>query len=92
MIRNAMVPVGFLLVLCTDVRIDQVAYLDCLSEMFRAAAQPGLVATVPNQAALPAPALGTYNQTAIREMLGQNFGRSIAAQRPARLPPAHFPR
>jgi hypothetical protein len=41
-----------------------------------------------NPAASPAPALGTYNQAAIREMLGTSFGHSVEPARPASPNPA----
>ena len=92
MIRGLMLSFGIAGLLCVDVKIDQVAYLNCLNEMFSAASRPGQVDAVSNRAAIPAPAAGTYNQAAIREMLGQSFGHSIVPQRPAQTAPARFPR
>jgi hypothetical protein len=68
--------------LCVDVKIDQVAYLNCLNEMFRATAPPARPGEQPNAATIAAPAAGIYDQAAIREMLGQSFGRSVLPQRP----------
>jgi hypothetical protein len=88
---------------CVDVTIDRSAYLDCLNAMFRQAvipqqsaaaagpalANPALANPAPaNPAAAPAPALGTYNQAAIREMLGSSFGHSVEPARPASPNPA----
>ncbi len=93
MMRARLLSAGLAGVLCVDVKIGQAAYLDCLNEMFRAASKPqeaGLPAA--NPAAMPAPAAGTYNQAAIREMLGQSFGHSVFPARPAAAAPARFPR
>jgi hypothetical protein len=92
MTRHLLLSAGLAGMLCVDVKIDQVAYLDCLIEMFRAAFQPGQIALVPNPAATQAPAAGTYNRAATQEMLGQSFGHSVTPARP--VPPAalRFPR
>jgi hypothetical protein len=92
MMRGLMLSIGFAGVLCVDVNIDHVAYLDCLNEMFRAASRPGPIDMIMNRAAIPAPAAGTYNQAAIREMLGQSFGHSVVPARPAQAGAARFPR
>jgi hypothetical protein len=92
MMRELLLPVGIASVLCVNVQIDQVAYLDCLNEMFRAATRPGPVGTASSPAAMPAPAAGTYNQAAIREMLGQSFGHSVVPARPVLSGPARRPR
>jgi len=78
---------------CVDVRIDDAAYLDCLNETFRAMAKSATT-TLPraNPAAIPAPAAGTYNQAATREMLGRSFGHSIIPQRPIQQYPRPFSR
>jgi hypothetical protein len=86
MIRHLLLSVGVAGVLCVDVKIDQVAYLDCLNEMFRAASKSGQIDLAPNPAATPAPALGTYNRAATQEMLGPSFGHSVIPSRP--IPPA----
>jgi hypothetical protein len=88
MTRARLLALGFAGVLCVDVRIDQSAYLDCLNELFRSAAKPPAHDDITmNPAAIPAPAAGTYNQAAIREMLGQSFGHGVIPQRPA--PPVY---
>jgi len=84
--------VGLFGLLCTDVKIDQVQYLACLNEMFRSAARSATTNLPPNPAAAPAPAVGTYNQAAIREMLGPSFGHSVVPWRPPAANPAGFPR
>jgi hypothetical protein len=84
---------GLLGLVCADVRIDQVQYLDCLNEMFRATTGHAPKFVLPNPAAARAPAVGTYNQAAIRETLGRSFGHSVVPARP--LPPHNagvFPR
>ena len=84
MIRDRTLVLGLTVLLCVDVRIGDVRYLDCLNEMFRAAVQPaGTAGPASNPAAIPAPAAGTYNQAALREMLGQSFGHSVFPARPA---------
>jgi hypothetical protein len=90
--REVTLSVGLLSMVCADVRIDQVQYLGCLNEMFRAAVKPGAITLVPNPAAAPAPAVGTYNQAAVREMLGKSFGHSVVPWRPPSPRPANFPR
>ncbi len=92
MSRSVVLAAGIAGVMCVDVHIDQVAYLDCLNEMFHAAAKPPAPIVVPNPAAAPAPASGTYNQAAIREMLGQSFGHSVIPARPAPPVPSRFAR
>jgi hypothetical protein len=78
--------------LCVDVKIDRTAYLDCLNEMFRAAAAPVRPEPAPNPAAAPAPAVGTFNQSALRETLGQAFGHSVVPARPAQASPGRLAR
>jgi hypothetical protein len=92
MTRRLGLTVGLAGLLCVDVKIDQDAYLDCLNEMFRAASRPAQYDAAPNPAAAPAPSVGTYNQAAINEMLGQSFGHSVIPARPAQPVPARMPR
>ena len=92
MTRGLLLSIGLVTAVCVDVRIDQDRYLDCLNEMFRTAARPPSIDQQRNPGAIPAPAAGTYNQAAIREILGKSFGHSVV---PARPPPpvnARFPR
>jgi hypothetical protein len=92
MMRELLLPVGIASVLCVNVQIDQVAYLDCLNEMFRAATRPDPVDTASSPVAMPAPAAGTYNQAAIHEMLGKSFGHSVVPARPVPSGPTRRPR
>jgi hypothetical protein len=92
MIRETLLSLGLLGMFCADVRIDQVQYLDCLNQMFRAASRPGTVLAAPNPAAAPAPATGTYNQAALRETLGRSFGHSVVPARPRLVNARTFPR
>ena len=88
MTRARLLSLGLAGVLCVDVKIDRTAYMDCLNELFRSAAKPPVYdGGAMNPAAIPAPAAGTYNQAAIREMLGQSFGHSVIPRRPA--PPVY---
>jgi hypothetical protein len=95
--RELLLAAGIAGVMCVDVRIDQVAYLNCLNEMFRAASKPvppggDLRAVGTNPAAAPSPSVGVYDQAATREMLGQSFGHSVIPARPAPPAPPRFPR
>jgi hypothetical protein len=92
MMRGTLLSLGIAAVLCVDVRIDQVAYLNCLNEMFRGATKPERNDAPQNPAAMPAPAVGTYNQAAVHEMLGQSFGHSVVPQRPVQPAPPRLPR
>jgi hypothetical protein len=74
--------------LCVDVRIDQSDYLNCLNEMFRAAAKHSSVVESPGFATSSPPATGLYDQAAVRETLGTSFGHSVVPQRP---PPMQAP-
>jgi len=92
MIKSRLPPICLAAALCVDVKIDQSAYIDCLNEMFQSASKPATVVATPNPAAIPAPASGTYNQAATREMLGQSFGHSVFPARPNLPVPSRFPR
>lgn len=80
--RKVLLIIGIFGMLCADVKIDNVRYLDCLNEMFRTAARPGTTVELPNPAAAPAASIGMFNQAAVREMLGPNFGHSVVPWRP----------
>ncbi len=74
---------------CVDVRIGSDAYYSCLNQKL-AASVPGRRSSAhdaPLTATSPAPAVGTYNQAATRERLGDSFGHSAIPQRP---PPAVY--
>jgi hypothetical protein len=70
---------------CVDVRIgDELSYaclnqeLEKLAPMKRYSAEQDS----PYSAGSPAPVVGTFNQAATRERLGNNFGKSVVPQRP----------
>ena len=95
MTRARLLPLGLVAVLCVDVRIDQVAYLDCHNEMFRAASRPRQDEAAPaasNPATAPSPSVGTYNQAALQEMLGRSLGHSTIPWRPAASVQGRLPR
>jgi hypothetical protein len=83
MTHRLLLPISLAGLLCVDVKIDKTAYLNCLNEMFREAARPAQLNPRPNPTAAPGPAVGTYNQAATREMLGNSFGHSVIPERPA---------
>jgi hypothetical protein len=75
---------------CVDAKIGSAEAYNCLNRQFQdqvtqqhQGGNPG--ATV--DARSPAPQVGTYNQAAVREHLGANFGKSTVPQRP---PPPVF--
>jgi hypothetical protein len=75
---------------CVDVQIGSAPYYSCLNEDL-ARLVPGHRASsadAPVTALLPAPAAGTYNQAALREHLGSNYGFAAV---PPPLPPPVFP-
>jgi hypothetical protein len=75
---------------CVDVQIgnDRTPYLNCLNDAFRrrverehAAPQPD----APVDARSPSTQVGTFNETAARQTMGDAFGVSATPQRPARV-------
>lgn len=92
MTRGLAISVALAGALCVDVKIGQTGYLDCLNEMFRAASKSERDKETPNPAAISPQAEGTYNQAAIREMLGQSFGYSVVPARPTSPVLTHSPR
>ena len=69
---------------CVDVRIGQETYYDCLNQKLRRLAEQSHGAPLESSvtATSPAPAVGTYNQAATRERMGNAFGISAFPQRP----------
>jgi hypothetical protein len=77
--------------ICVDVRTGSAQQYDCLNQELQQNVPPRAPSaadlTTPN-AGSPAPAVGTFNQSATQERLGNNFGKSAFPQRPA---PPTFP-
>ena len=72
--------------ICADVQVgtEHIADLDCINRTLRSfsARQQGLPATAPIDTRSPSTAVGTANQAAARQMMGNAFGNSPRAQRP----------
>jgi hypothetical protein len=69
---------------CGDARIGSVQTYNCLNRDLkdRVVQQRQATLGVTLDATSPAPAVGTFNQAAVREHLGSNFGKSAVPQRP----------
>jgi hypothetical protein len=69
---------------CVDARVGTAESYNCLNDTLRtqAAQQHQAAPGVSLDATSPAPAVGTFNQAAVREHLGSNFGKSAVPQRP----------
>ncbi|WP_158923775.1 hypothetical protein [Acidisphaera sp. S103] len=69
---------------CIDARVGTSWSYNCLNEALRvqAAQQRQGIPGISLDATSPAPAVGTFNQAAVREHLGFNFGKSAVPQRP----------
>jgi hypothetical protein len=74
---------------CVDVQIGSDRYYHCLNEqMQHVSRDPSSAAKdAPLSARSPAPAVGSFNQSATHERLGSSFGKSVVPQRP---PPPVF--
>ena len=69
---------------CTDARVGSAEAYSCVNQKLY---QQGLRQHATGgggsiDATAPAPQVGTYNQAAVREHLGSNFGKSAVPQRP----------
>jgi hypothetical protein len=75
---------------CVDVRIGTEASYACLNDRLRQVANQSHFVANPAEVTVtsPAPAVGTFNQAATAERLGNAFGHSVYPQRPA---PPQFP-
>jgi hypothetical protein len=70
---------------CVDAKVGTASSYNCLNRelqkqvvrQHQGGADVSIIATS------PAPASGTFNQAAVREHLGSNFGKSAVPQRPA---------
>jgi hypothetical protein len=76
-------------VACVDARVGSATSYNCLNRDLqkRVETQHQAGVGVSIDATSPAPAVGTFNQAAVREHLGSNFGKSAVPQRP---PPPVF--
>ncbi len=75
---------------CVDVQIGSARYYDCLNQQMQRSVpqqRPSAENSTPLSAGAPAPAVGTFNQEATHERLGNSFGKSATPQRP---PPIVF--
>ena len=70
---------------CVDARVGTAESYNCLNDSLRtqSAQQHQATQGVTLGATSPAPAVGTFNQAAVHEHLGTNFGKSAIPQRPA---------
>jgi hypothetical protein len=68
---------------CVDVRIGDERYYDCLNTLLRQSVpqQPAPLPQAPLTATSPPNAVGTFNEQAVRQMMGNNFGVSVVPQR-----------
>jgi hypothetical protein len=72
---------------CVDVRIgnDRSAYINCLNQRLQQDVQeqhPAATPTAPITAQSSSTQVGTFNENAAREKMGNAFGRSATPQRP----------
>ncbi len=69
---------------CIGAQVGEHQSYDCLNESLARAAvrahAPVVTGTL--SATSPAPAVGSFNQTAVQERMGSNFGKSVLPQRP----------
>jgi hypothetical protein len=81
---------------CTDVQVGTAQSYDCINAQLGAAANATPRPSsqdAPLNAASPSNVVGTFNEGATRNRLGQNFGKSAIPYRPAPAnPPALPPR
>jgi hypothetical protein len=68
---------------CVDVRIGDERYFTCLNSLLRESVPQHRAPQIeaPLTATSPSTAVGTFNEQAVRQMLGNNFGRSVQPQR-----------
>ncbi len=81
---------------CVDVKVGSAQSYSCLNQQLGATVRQAHAATateVPYDATSPGNVTGQFNESATRNRLGANFGRSVTPQRPAPAnPPAVPPR
>ena len=81
---------------CVDVAVGSAQSYSCLNQQLGATARQAHQAaggSVPYDAASPSNVTGQFNESATRNRLGSNFGRSVTPQRPpAANPPPFGPR
>ena len=69
---------------CVDAKVGSASSYNCLNRALQKQVeiqhQGGVGVSI--DATSPAPAVGTFNQAAVREHLGSNFGKSAVPQRP----------
>jgi hypothetical protein len=78
---------------CTDVQVGSAESYNCINAQLGALAhntQRPSSADAPLTASSPSNEVGTFNESATRERLGPNFGKSGAPYRPAFVPPPTF--
>ena len=78
---------------CVDVKVGTAQSYECLNERLAAMArQPhAVVPGAPYSANSPSNVTGQFNESATRNRLGGNFGRSVTPERPAPATPPAFP-
>jgi len=80
---------------CTDVQVGSAQSYDCINAQLGATAQairPARSDTdAPVNSASPSNVVGTFNEGATRNRLGQNFGKSAIPYRPPVANPPAFP-
>jgi hypothetical protein len=79
---------------CTDVQVGTAQSYDCINAQLGAVAKNtqrfSSDANAPVSASSPSNVVGTFNQSATANRLGQNFGKSVTPYRPAYTPPPAF--
>jgi hypothetical protein len=79
---------------CTDVQVGTAQSYDCINAQLGAVANStqrfSSDANAPITSSSPSNAVGTFNQSATANRLGQNFGKSVTPYRPAYTPPPAF--
>ncbi len=72
---------------CIDVQVGSAQSYDCLNQRLRAAVQAAprtsSATAAPYTATSPSNVTGAFNESATRNRLGSNFGRSVTPERPA---------
>lgn len=70
---------------CVDVRIGDARAYDCLNQRLRDSVPQRRysAADAPYASNSPPHVVGTFNEAATRQLLGNSFGRSVIPQRPA---------
>ena len=79
---------------CTDVQVGSAQSYDCINAQLGAAANATARPSsqdAPLNSASPSNEVGTFNEGATRNRLGQNFGKSAVPYRPAPANPPPLP-